>query len=137
MAELNISPEPILEITISVVFFIILIYARTRTQSRGITSFNYFLLSWTFGGLMLLLEASSNIFLNRVLNICSNLLTFYWALMFLISLNYTEREHYYSFSLIILVILGTLFHVSAFLPGAVDIVTGGGFPTIGWFGYHA
>ncbi len=134
MSGLNITPESILDLVFGISLIVGVIISKSRPQSRGIISFNLIMLAWVCFAFLLLLEAISFIFLDLIINIWSNLFTFYGTLVFLISMNYMKRENVYSPSMIGLVIFGTLYHVAGFMPGSVAVALEEGYLTIPWFG---
>ncbi len=134
MSELNITPETIVDLIFGIIVLVGVLVAKSRSQSRGIISFNLIMLTWVFMAIMLLLEGISVIFFDLIMNIWSNLFTFYGTLVFLIGMNYLKNETVYSPSLIGIVVFGTLYHVAGFMPGSVAVVLEEGYLAIPWFG---
>jgi len=131
---LNWNIEVILDFIFSSVLLITTIISYTSPKTKKITSLFYIRLSFFFVGLFMFLDGVAILFLNELFSRISAMLLFPLALFVVIGINFTIKEVYYSFGLILVCSLGILLVYLGLQPGAVGISKDIGYPRIDWRG---
>ncbi len=125
-------------LVIGIIIFIETGFVLSKSRIRKIRSMLFIAMAWIFLSLLYVLEA----FLfppfeaSPALTIVANFMPYYSCVALLIALNYMKNDTFNSISLLFLVIYGTLYHVSPFLPDSIVMTDSAGYIAYHWAAWY-
>ena len=131
---LNWNIEVIVDFLCFAIAFILSIVLYYTPKAKKIKSLFLIRLGFISFWIFILLDGLSILFLNEILGLLSAFILIPAALFIIIGVNYTIKEHYYSFGFLITFSLAVLFLYIGIQPGAVEIETQAGYIGVRWMG---
>jgi len=131
---LNWNIEVIVDFLCFAIAFILSIVLYYRPKAKKIKSLFFIRLGFISFWLFILLDGLAILFLKEFLGLISGFILIPAALFIIIGVNYTIKEHYYSFGFLITFSLAVLFLYIGIQPGAVEIETQAGYIGVRWMG---
>jgi hypothetical protein len=131
---LNWNIEVILDFIISILLLVTTIISYTFPKTKRITSLFYLRLGFFCIGLYMLFDGLAILFISGLFSRLSCVILFPVCNFLIIGINYTLKEKYYSFGLLVVFSLGILLIYFAFQPDSTYITNYLGYPRIEWNG---
>lgn len=132
--ELYWSIEVIVDFLAATVGIILSVVTYYSPKAKKVKSLFFIRLGFIALWLFMLVDGFAFLFLNEFLGLLTGLILIPAALFIIIGVNYTIKESFYSFGLIIAVSLAILFLYVGTQPGAIDIEYQSGYLRITWIG---
>jgi len=131
---LNWNIEVIVDFLCFAITLILTIVSYYSPRAKKIKSLFFIRLGFISFWIFILLDGLSILFLNEYLGVLSGFLLIPAALFIIIGVNYTIKDHFYSFGFLITFGLTVLFIYIGIQPGAVEIGSQAGYLGIRWIG---
>ena len=132
--ELYWSIEVIVDFLAATVGIILSVVTYYSPKAKKIKSLFFIRLGFISFWLFMLLDGFAFLFLNEFLGLLTGIILIPAALFIIIGVNYTIKESFYSFGLIIAISLAILFLYTGTQPNAVVIESQSGYLRVRWIG---
>jgi len=130
--DLNFSPEVIVEFAAGIVLLIIVLFSYGSSKTKKIVPLFYIKISFLIASIHFFLSALSIMFMNILLNELSAIITFIATIFFIIGINYSMKDSFFSISLIPVFCLGTLLCYLTIQFDMVQPSISGGYQIFNW-----
>ena len=122
--ELNWTIEVFINLGVCFLLLLLLLIVYRSPNIKNLKSTYYLNLGFINYELFYLFELLSDLLLIRFLAIIGSYFIFSGNLFFIVAINYIMKDHFFSYGLLVLVSLGTLYFYSGLLPDSIILVRG-------------
>jgi len=130
--DLNFSPYVVTELAVGIVLLLVILFSYGSSKTKKIVPLFYIRMSFLIASFHFFVSSLSIMFMIILLNELSAIILFISLIFFIIGINYSMKDSFFSISLIPVFCLGTLLCYLAIQFDMVQPSTSGGYQIINW-----